>query len=65
MKKIIHRIDTKTGKVEVKVEGVSGPGCYDLSKSIEDRLGMDRACSVPTAELYREPAEKEKEIGGS
>lgn len=64
MKRIIHRIDPKTGKVEVKVEGVSGPGCYDLSKSIEDRLGMDRACSIPTAEMYQQVEEKEKEVSG-
>lgn len=65
MRKIIHRIDPKTGKIEVRVEGVSGPGCYDLTKNIEQRLGMDRACSVATPEMFQEPAEREKELGGA
>jgi DNA-binding transcriptional regulator LsrR (DeoR family) len=65
MKKIIHKIDPKTGRVEVKVEGVSGPGCQDLTKGIQQRLGMDQACAVPLPEMYQQEQEKEKELGGS
>lgn len=64
-KKIIYTINKKTGQHTVKAEGYQGPACIDATKTLQEGLGMDQACAVPTAEMYEAP-EKEKEIlGGS
>lgn len=64
MKKIITTIDRKTGGMSVKTEGYSGGECLEATKQLESGLGMDQACSIPTAEMHQEPVEKEKELGG-
>lgn len=38
MKKMRIRIG-KDGKATVKVEGVSGPGCVELTKAFEEAIG--------------------------
>lgn len=61
-KKIIAVINKKTGKLEIKTEGYSGGECLEATKALEHGLGMDQACAVPTAEMFQEPVEKEKEL---
>lgn len=64
-KKITITINKKSGGMSVKTDGYSGPACLEATKALEEGLGMNQACAVPTAEMYEAP-EKEKEIlGGS
>lgn len=65
MKKIISRIDPKTGVVSVKTEGFSGDECYKATEALEQKLGLDRACATPTPELYQEKQENEQQVGGA
>ena len=40
------------GRVEERVEGVIGPACQQLTRSIENRLGVVQVCQ-PSADHYR------------
>lgn len=40
MKTITLRINKRSGKVTLKVEGCTGESCKELTKPIEDGLGM-------------------------
>lgn len=64
-KKIIATIDRKTGGLTIKTEGYAGAECLEATKQLEQGLGMDQACAVPTEEMYKQPEDREKEIGGS
>lgn len=65
-KKITVTINKKTGGMQVKTEGYQGPACLEATKPLEEGLGMNQACAVPTAEMYEAPAEEQKEtLGGS
>lgn len=66
MKKIITTIDKKTGGMSIKAEGYQGPACIEATKPLQDGLGMDQACAIPTHEMYQAPAEEQKEtLGGA
>lgn len=65
-KKIIYTINKKTGAHSVRTEGYHGPECLEATKPLEEGLGMNQACAVPTPEMYETPAEEQKEtLGGS
>lgn len=49
---------SKQGETTVKVNGVAGPGCRDLSSSIEKAIGQEAGIEF-TSEYYQE-----KESGG-
>ena len=51
MAEIIVTIDR--GKSTVRVEGVSGPACRELTKSLEEKLGSVTS-SEDTREYYEE-----------
>lgn len=52
MKEIVIRI-SKDGKVKISVSGVKGGGCKDITKSIENALGISES-SEPTSEFYEQ-----------
>lgn len=43
----------KNGETKVSVNGVAGPGCRDLSLSIENAIGAGQACQI-TPEYYED-----------
>ena len=47
------------GEVQIQVEGVSGKGCLDFTKFLEEELG-DVTERVHTAEYYQEDEEELK-----
>jgi hypothetical protein len=49
------------GKITVKVVGASGPECLEMTKAIEEALGIvvDRQ---KTSEFYQQPAREKTEI---
>ena len=52
------------GEVQIQVEGVSGAGCIDFTKFLEEELG-DVTERVHTSEYYQEAEEGVKiEVGG-
>lgn len=50
MHKIIVDV-SPTGETKIKVEGVSGKSCKDLTKAIESALG-ETVKDTPTGEMY-------------
>lgn len=64
-KKIIAKIEKKTGKLTITTEGYSGPDCLEATKALEEGLGMDQACSVPTEEMYKVKEGEQQQIGGA
>ena len=59
MAKIIGRIDKKTGKLTLKVEGVEGEGCMHLEplKKLTEGLGMEGEVEK-TDEYYAQPEQQ-------
>lgn len=64
MKKVIAKIDKKTGKLTIETQGYTGDECYKATEGLEKSLGLDRACSVPTAEAYVQE-QTNQQVGGS
>ena len=56
MKRIRHRINTKTGELQISVIGMSGPGCKELTRPIEEGLGTVTD-DQPTEEFYQQTDE--------
>lgn len=54
MPEIEFTIDTETGEMEMKVEGVAGASCTDVAKLAEELLGTP-AHSQNTREFYLRP----------
>lgn len=65
MKKITAKIDKATGKLTITTDGYSGEECYKATEQLEKSLGLDRACSVPTAEYFQEKQDTEQQVGGA
>lgn len=53
---------TKDGAVEIKVKGVSGPGCEALTKDIEDALGTVTS-REKTGEYFQETEQTSIKVG--
>jgi len=64
MKKIIATIDKKTGKLTIQTQGYNGAECLAATEQLEKGLGMDRACSIPTSEMYNEQ-KNDQQVGGA
>ena len=64
MKKITATINKKTGELQIKTDGFSGPECLEATKQLEEGLGMNQACAVPTQEMYN-VEQKEQQVGGA
>jgi hypothetical protein len=54
MPEIEFTINTKTGEMEMKVEGVQGPACSDIAKIAAELLGHP-AREENTREFYVRP----------
>lgn len=54
MPEIEFTINTKTGEMEMKVEGVQGPACADIAKIATELLGTP-AREENTREFYARP----------
>lgn len=54
MPEIEFTINTKTGEMEMKVEGVQGPACADIAKIATELLGHP-AREENTREFYVRP----------
>jgi Protein of unknown function (DUF2997) len=64
MPKIISLINKRTGLIKMSVEGVEGPSCKELTRALEEGLGMKEPERTYTAEFYQQ-AEQQQEIGGA
>lgn len=64
MKRIIAKINKTTGAIEVKTEGYNGAECLEATKGLEQGLGLDQACAVPTSEMYNEE-KQDQTVGGA
>jgi len=62
MAKIIVKINKEGTKTTAKVEGVYGSGCQDLTKALEDRLGMVEE-DQETEDMYLDQATETQELG--
>lgn len=63
-KKIIAVINKKTGALSITTEGYNGAECLEATKELEQGLGMDQGCSVPTQEAYKIET-NQQQVGGS
>ena len=54
MPEIEFTIDTETGEMEIKVEGVAGASCADVARLAEELLGAPTH-SENTREFYLRP----------
>jgi hypothetical protein len=54
MPEIEFTIDPASGKLELHVRGIAGPGCEDVAKLAEDLLGQP-AVERKTAEYHLRP----------
>ena len=59
-KRVIIRIPPRPdqAQTEVKVEGVCGSGCQDLTRRVEEALGK-KVSDTPTDEMYLEATEEQ------
>jgi len=62
MKKMIARINKKTGVMTLSVEGCIGDSCIDLTKPIRDGLGMT-GDPERTSEYFQEEASTDQQQG--
>jgi Protein of unknown function (DUF2997) len=63
-KKIIAKINKKTGALTITTEGYAGADCLKATEELEKGLGMNQGCSVPTQEMYN-VEKNEQQVGGS
>jgi hypothetical protein len=64
MKRIIAIINKKTGELQIKTEGYNGAECLEATKGLEEGLGMNQACAIPTAEMFN-IEKNEQQVGGA
>ena len=62
-KKVIAKIDPKTGKIEIKTEGYAGAECLEATKGLETGLGMDQGCAIPSEDMYKQPEQAQQKVG--
>lgn len=43
-KKVVVRMNPRTGVTTVEVNGVKGQSCYDLTRKLEESLGTIQSC---------------------
>lgn len=53
---------TKDGEVKIRVKGVAGPGCEDLTKGIEQAMGTV-VSREKTGEYFVETEQSEIKVG--
>lgn len=59
-KKIVFRIDGKTGAATIKPEGYKGEECFTKTKGLEDGLGMKGQCEL-TPENFESPEQNKEQ----
>lgn len=62
MKKIIGRIDKKTGKMTLETVGFTGEACLEATKKLRDGLGIE-AEPEKTIDYYKEEVTQEQQQG--
>ena len=62
MERIIVTV-TEQGETQIKVEGCAGPGCKNLTKAIEQAIGVTTR-DVATPEMHQQPQGNKAQIGG-
>jgi hypothetical protein len=59
MSKIIALISKKSGKVQLSVEGVTGESCKELTRPLEEGLGMKEPERTLTQEFYQQTEQQQ------
>jgi hypothetical protein len=59
MSKIIALISKKSGKVQLSVEGVAGESCKELTRPLEEGLGMKEPQRELKAEFYQQTEQQQ------
>jgi Protein of unknown function (DUF2997) len=62
MKKVIAKIDKKTGKLTLSTEGFSGEACLAATKKLREGLGID-AEPEKLPEFFQEEVKDEQQQG--
>jgi len=62
MKKIIGRIDHKTGKMTLETVGFTGEACLEATRKLREGLGIE-AEPEKTADYYKEEVTQQQEQG--
>jgi hypothetical protein len=67
MKKIIAKINPKTGKVTLETQGFSGDECLKETEALKTKLGLHGGSCELTPEYYttKQTHDSNAEIGGS
>lgn len=58
--KIIAKIDKRSGKVTMSVDGVVGQSCTDITKKLEEGLGMNQPEREFLSEYYEQEVKQEQ-----
>jgi len=64
MKRIIGKIDKRSGKITITTEGFEGATCLEATKKLEEGLGIKEPEREYKAEFYT-TTEQEQQIGGA
>lgn len=62
-RKIVMKIDPKTGNCTVAPEGYTGDDCQKATKGLVDGLGMTGSCEL-TPDYYKASDETQQKVGG-
>ena len=62
MKKVIAKINKKTGAITLQTEGFSGEGCLEATKKLRDGLRIE-AEPTPTPEYYQAEEQAQQQQG--
>jgi len=65
MSKIIALISKKSGKVQLSVDGVVGESCKELTKALEEGLGMKEPERTLTADYYQQTETEQQQTTGN
>jgi len=59
MSKIIALISKKSGKVQLSVDGVVGESCKELTRPLEEGLGMKEPERTLTSDYYQQTEQQQ------
>lgn len=62
MKKILGRINKKTGQMTLSTEGFTGEACLEATRKLREGLGIE-AEPERTADYYKEEVTQQQEQG--
>jgi hypothetical protein len=64
MKRIIGKIDKRSGKITITTEGFEGATCLEATRKLEEGLGIKEPDRTLTPDYYKE-SKQEQQIGGA